>query len=279
MDSDDQVYLGTWTNWSRGSVMGATLTMTREQGNFLIAFTALFIPFVASRFWKTFAILFHQCYSTSDPRDALHHQRQVLLRGSSSPELGLISFTRLIWTWKGVAKRPWRRVLPVALFLFLSISIFTVAGGFSSKISSADEVLLRGDTCEVGFTLDDTNMTERAVDRSLYSTYINDVANYAQQCYSNQSSRLLECSRFVVNTISTAVADHHAPCPFRSGICRNDMTNLRLDTGHIGSNDILGLNAPKAETMTVRYVLHVSPPKPPVIIALSWPYHPKCVFA
>ncbi|KAK8017269.1 hypothetical protein PG991_008345 [Apiospora marii] len=112
MDSDGQVYLGAWTNWSRGRVMGATLTMTREQGNFLIAFTAFFIPFVVSRLWKSFAMLFHQCYSTSDPRDAVHHQRQVLLRSSSSPETSLMSFARMIWIWQGTAKRPWLRVFP-----------------------------------------------------------------------------------------------------------------------------------------------------------------------
>ncbi|KAK8099910.1 hypothetical protein PG999_010284 [Apiospora kogelbergensis] len=156
MDTDGQVYLGPWTNWSRGSVMGATLTLTREQGNLLIAFTALFVPFVASRFWRVFAILFHQCYSRSDPRDAIHHQRQVVLRNSSSPESGLFSFIRLLWAWRRTTtpNRPWLRVLPVALFSSFSICAFTVAGGFSSMISTAGEVLLRGDDCEIATTAD-----------------------------------------------------------------------------------------------------------------------------
>ncbi|KAK8022290.1 hypothetical protein PG993_013057, partial [Apiospora rasikravindrae] len=258
MDSDGQVYLGAWTNWSRGRVMGATLTMTREQGNFLITFTAFFIPFVVSRLWKSFAMLFHQCYSTSDPRDAVHHQRQVLLRSSASPETSLISFARMIWTWQGTAKRPWLRVFPVALLSFLSIGIATVAGGYSSKISTAGEVLLRGDTCEIPYTFGLGNMTQNAVSRSLEANQMNDIANYAQQCYSNRSSGLLECSRFIVKTIPTAVADYHANCPFRSDVCRNDSTNLRLDTGHIASND-LGLNALKDKMMTLRYVLHCAP--------------------
>lgn len=45
------VHLGTWTNWSRGPIMGATLTTTRQYGNLFIAFTAFFVSFVASRFW------------------------------------------------------------------------------------------------------------------------------------------------------------------------------------------------------------------------------------
>lgn len=278
MDSDGQVYLGAWTNWSRGSVMGATLTMTREQGNFLIAFTAFYIPFVVSRLWKTFALLFHQCYSTSDPRDAIHHQRQVLLRSSPSPEVSLMSFARLMWAWRGTAKRPRLRVFPVALLSFLSIGIATLAGGYSSKISTtAGEVLLRGDTCEVATNIGGGNMTQQAVSRSFDANYMNDISNYAQQCYSNRSSGLLECSRFSTDTISTAVADHHATCPFRSDICRDDSTNLRLDTGHISSND-LGLNAPRDGMMWSRYVLHVStlrlwllPFHGPSIYSLSWP--------
>lgn len=45
------VHLGTWINWSRGPVMGATLTTTRQDGNLLIAFTAFFVSFISSRFW------------------------------------------------------------------------------------------------------------------------------------------------------------------------------------------------------------------------------------
>jgi hypothetical protein len=53
------IYLGTWTNWSRGQVMGATLTTTRQYGNLLIAFTAFFVGFVASRFWKMAWLVMH----------------------------------------------------------------------------------------------------------------------------------------------------------------------------------------------------------------------------
>ncbi|KAK8108513.1 cytochrome p450 protein [Apiospora sp. TS-2023a] len=194
MNSDGQVYLGAWTNWSKGHVMGATLTMTREQGNFLIAFTAFFIPFVVSRLWRAFAMLFHQYYSTSEPRDAIHHQRQVLLRSSSSPESSLKPFAHLIWKWQGTGKRPWLRVFPAAILSFLCICIATVAGGYSSKISTAGEVLLKGDTCEIPSPPGGGSIAQQAVSRSVNANRMNDIANYAQQCYSNQTSGLLECS-------------------------------------------------------------------------------------
>lgn len=46
------VHLGTWINWSRGRIMGATLTLDRRGGNLLIAFTAIFVGLVSERFWR-----------------------------------------------------------------------------------------------------------------------------------------------------------------------------------------------------------------------------------
>lgn len=261
MGTDGPVYLGVWTNWSKGSaVLGATLTMTREYGNFLVAFTALFIPFVASRFWRIFAIWFHQCYSSPDQRDTLHHQRQIVLRNSTSPESGLISFIRLLWAWRRVARRPLLRILPVAIFAFFSIAFFTVAGVFTSEISKADEVLVNGDHCKAGSNLvfDWEDIETASASYVYWGTFVEKVANYARQCYTNDSSGLLECSRLITGSISTASQDGNAPCPFDPSVCRKSNSNLRLDSGHLNSNDIFGLNARRDETLTFRYVLQVS---------------------
>lgn len=71
------VYLGVWTNWSRGRILGATLTLERTYGLLLLSFTATFVGFVASRSWRIITLVLHRIYSTPEPRDALHHQRQV----------------------------------------------------------------------------------------------------------------------------------------------------------------------------------------------------------
>lgn len=72
-----KVHLGTWTNWSRGPILGATLTLEPRYGLLLLSFTATFVAFVASRFWRIMSLALHRIYSTPEPRDALHHQRQV----------------------------------------------------------------------------------------------------------------------------------------------------------------------------------------------------------
>jgi hypothetical protein len=55
--SENDIHLGTWINWSRGRVMGATLTLNRAEGNLLIAFTAVFVGIVTERFWRIACML------------------------------------------------------------------------------------------------------------------------------------------------------------------------------------------------------------------------------
>lgn len=86
-----QIHLGIWTDWTRGPILGQTLTLSRNNANLLIAFTASFVVFVGSRIWAIACLSLHRAYSTAKQRDALHHQRQVVLRNSSSSDSGLVS--------------------------------------------------------------------------------------------------------------------------------------------------------------------------------------------
>ncbi|RDW59243.1 hypothetical protein BP5796_12167 [Coleophoma crateriformis] len=258
---DGNVYLGLWTNWSNGIIWGATLTTTRADGNFLIAFTGFLVPFVASRFWSIICLVFHTYFSTSEPRDAIYHQRQVILRNSSSPDSGLILLLRLFWAWRNTSKASKRssRLLPIILLSICCISAFTVAGGLSSKISSApgDKVLLRGDHC--GQLQIPTNISDIPEVMSVLSERVMDAALYARQCYSANSSGLLDCDKFVVQSLPMASWDNNTACPFDEGICRSNTSNLLLDTGYIDSNNDLGLNAPEVERFAMRYVLQCAP--------------------
>jgi hypothetical protein len=263
--NDNNVYLGVWTNWSNGTAMGATLTITRQQGDLLIAFTGFLIPFVASRFWSILCFILHLYYSTSKPEDAIYHQRQVILRNSSSPDTGLVSLFRLLWSWSShhstETRKPWSRLFLVLLLAICCISGFTAAGGFSSQISSApgNEVLIIGDQCGIAYIPITSNVTAEAQATTLMSQRINDAFNYAQQCYSTSSFEMFDCDKFVVKNIAAAVTKNDSGCPFQGSICRSNNTNLTLDTGYIDSNDNLGLNAPKDQRFLWRYKLQCAP--------------------
>lgn len=265
MDSQDKVYLGVWTNYARSTspIMGATLTTTRRDGDLLIAFTALFIPYVMSRLWRIFCLFAHQRHSTPSPKDPIHHQRQVIFRNSATADSGLIAFLLILFAWR---RSPWRRLLrivPAALLALIFIVVATVAGGYSSQISAVagDEILLKGDRCSI---LDlgppgskNISIATRFLQRQ--SERITEAANYVQQCYSDSGAGLMGCNRFVVQNIPTAVKDYRAACPFSSNICKFNQTNIQLDTGYIDSTMHFGLNDPDNERLSWRNVLTCAP--------------------
>jgi hypothetical protein len=256
---ENTVYLGVWTNWSRGKVLGSTLTLSKDHGNLLIAFISFFIALVSSRFWKILCLLLHRWYSTHEPQDAIHHQRQVILRNSSSPEAGLVSFVQLFSAWRHTTIERLFRIIIPSVFALGSLAAFTVAGGFSSSISTStgDEVLLSGANC--GIFIADGTQTWLVAANSLTATKMNNAANYAQQCYNTTNSGALDCNKFVINHLPEATLDKAAQCPFDSSICQTERSNIRLDTGYIDSHEHLGLNAPADQRIEWRYVLQCAP--------------------
>jgi hypothetical protein len=257
---ESNVYLGVWTNWSYGKILGATLTTTRESGNLLVAFTAFFVAFVANRFWIICCLVLHKSYSSRDTQDALYHQRQVILRNSTSPEAGLLSLVRLLWAWRHAAKRRIGRVLPPMALALACLVAFTVAGGFSSRIqissTGGDEVLIRSDHCGMFLQPADPNL--RTTANALVAERLSNSANYAQQCYSANSSGMLDCNKFVVSRLP-AMVNSTADCPFDDVMCRTLGANIRLDTGYIDINDHFGLDSPADQRASLRYVLHCAP--------------------
>lgn len=154
------------------------------------------------------------------------------------------------------------RIGPVILIAICTITAFTVAGGYSSYISTStgDEVLIRGDNCAIIDTSGSVNVS-LSTHVSFESRRHTRVANYAEQCYSGTNTGILDCSRYVVRNISGSSIDYNASCPFGSDICRKNESNIRLDSGYIDSNDYLGLNAPSGQRFSLRQVLSCAPLK------------------
>ncbi|KAI1741603.1 hypothetical protein F4680DRAFT_415976 [Xylaria scruposa] len=256
---ENGVHLGTWTNWSRGPIFGRTLTTTKESGNLLIALTAVFVGFVASRFWRIACLCLHRWYSTSNPRETAYHQRQVILRNSTAPEAGLWSIMTLLWAWRKLPSKRLSEILPTCLLAIICLAAFTIAGGFSSSISTAvgDEVLIYSPNCAV---IDTSNASNPTFIYSYFSEQLNNAANYAQQCYDSNTQRdsTAACNKFIRSTLPTASANNSAACPFDQKICRKPDANIRLDTGYIGNNE-LGLNSPDNLGFAWRYVLQCAP--------------------
>ncbi|KAH8894585.1 hypothetical protein GQ53DRAFT_820955 [Thozetella sp. PMI_491] len=255
------VHLGTWTNWSRGRIFGATLTLTQSDASLLIAFTAFFVTLVAARLWRIVCLAIHRLFTTPHPRDGLHHQRQAILRNSASALAAVSSLGLLFWAWRGIAKGRFARVFPTLAFATLFSVAFAVATGFSSRISTAvgSEVLVDGSNCGLVIGVPAAgNISTNAILDKQAEEILNTLENYAQQCYAANGSGLLSCSTFIVQRLPSSI-DTNASCPFDAGICRSNSSNLLLDTGYLDSNDHFGVNYPPEKRILYRSVMHCAP--------------------
>ncbi|RCI08496.1 hypothetical protein L249_8868 [Ophiocordyceps polyrhachis-furcata BCC 54312] len=256
---DYQVKLGVWTDWSHGSLMGLTLTLNRNEGSILIAVNALFISVVAASFWRIARLLLHRHLSTPEPRDALHHQRQALLRNSTAAFSTVWSFLQLGWAWRRRDGRAWIRTLPVTACIVLSIVAFTAASILSSRLSSADGVAVLVDGSKCGRFDHYRPGTEWDLQYGNLPPCRNTISRYAQQCYAdNVSSGILCCRNFVKNRLESNI-NYEAPCPFEGSICRSNTSNLMLESGLIDSLDDLGINAPARDRFKIRHRMHCAP--------------------
>ncbi|KAI1121648.1 hypothetical protein F5Y10DRAFT_282310 [Nemania abortiva] len=250
------VYVGAWTNWSRGQIMGATLTLPRRDADLLIAFTAFFVAFVTTRVWRLICFAIHRSSSKETPQDSTYHQHQAILRNSSTPEDGIRLLTYVLRANKSSTVQ-FRPLTTVAVAAVCIIS-FTIAGGFSSYISTAigDEVLVKSLNC--GAMIRDDGSFDNTIIRAYRAEQINNAANYAQQCYSSEGRGLLDCSRFAAKRIIGNI-DRNATCPFQNDMCRNRYSNIRIDSGYLSSHDHFGLNSPSGQRVLWRNVYHCAP--------------------
>ncbi|KAI0418902.1 hypothetical protein F5X98DRAFT_362848 [Xylaria grammica] len=251
------VYVGVWVNWSRGRILGSTLTVGRREADLIIAFTAFFVAFVGTRIWRIICFAIHRSCSKENPQNAIYHQHQAILRNSSTPEDGIQLLANTLWVCKSSTGRF--RLLSTATLATVCIFSFTIAGGFSSYISTGigNEVLIKSMNCGQADEL--WGLIQSPSTKAYLAEQTNSAASYAQQCYSSGGGGgLLDCGRFVKKEIIGNI-DKNAPCPFGNNICRNGSSNLRIDSGYLSSHDHFGLNSPPDERILWRNVYHCAP--------------------
>ena len=190
--TDVPVYTGIWTNWSRGYILGATLTLSHLDGALLTASLAIFITFVGTSFWRIASFALHQFLSTAAPKDGLYHQTQAALRNSETGSAIIANLFRALWAWRGKANRPLHRTITLLIVTGLSTALFTVASVFSASISTGvgNEVLISSPHCGRLYR-GDPSVTDYDTLETVYYPQMSRTANsygqYFQTCYTNVS--------------------------------------------------------------------------------------------
>ncbi|KAI9147216.1 cytochrome p450 protein [Paramyrothecium foliicola] len=251
------VHLGVWTNWSYGPMLGKTLTVTNSIGAVLIALIALYVTLAGAQLWRIFCFLFHSIYSNPEPQDALHNQRQAILRNSISPINGCLEFLKVALAWRQLRVQSFRRILPIMLAAFIIATGTVATSALSSRVSLGNEVLVKGDQCGLmPFHL--TSLDNLLFNLwPYYSRAAEDGADYAQRCYGNQSTAT-DCGTLPRPSLPMTI-DLKAGCPFDDALCLSSDANILVDTGLIDSHRDLGLNFPKSSAFQYRQKLHCAP--------------------
>lgn len=125
----EHVYTGFWINKAHPSPYGATITLTRQSGGFLIAFLAIYIGLVANSVWTIARFGLHFHFSSRLWPDGVYHQRQVLLKNSKTAQGALVDVYDLLFAWRGRGKAKFRRLLPV----FLTAGVVALGFAIASK--------------------------------------------------------------------------------------------------------------------------------------------------
>lgn len=245
-----EIYTGVWINWSRGRVLGSTLTLTARDGTVLVSFITFFFTIVGTQLWRALSFILHQSRVSPAPRDGLFHQQQVVLRNSSTPAGAAWLFLQQGWYWKGRAKHHLLRSIPWLILSLLYIALFaflSIYGASAILKAAGDDRILVAHECgyltvkdgEAGFNRLNARRRETIATANIYR----------EQCYEGEPDPIA-CNLYAKPKLewNETVED----CPFAGDdLCYKDNV-LRLDTGWLDSNKDLGINTPYEDGLKYR---------------------------
>ncbi|ETI28036.1 hypothetical protein G647_00485 [Cladophialophora carrionii CBS 160.54] len=259
--SEASIYTGPWVDWSRGIIVGSTITLSARSASLLTAFLALFVTIVGSCLWRVLSFLSHQCSASPNAKDGIYHQHQLVFRNTGSPFEATKSFTEIAWYWRKSGRRPWTRSLPLALFALVFLLAFGAASILTSLVTRAAgaQRLIVSDDC--GYWSFDPSATLEQRTLAMQYKDLNDTlvaAEYTRQCYDQNTSlnNKLRCGMYTTQSIPWSSGG--TICPFDPSICAVPQAH-KMDTGLIDSHYDLGINAPHSGRVGFRKVTTCSP--------------------
>lgn len=251
------IYTGVWINWSRGSILGATITLSQRNGSLLTAFLGIFVTITGGACWRILSFFVHQHRAEDDSKNknALHHQQQVIFRNSDSSTVTAWQMIRLVWHHRTGGKKQISKNLVFVMLALCNTLLFAIAGVFSSAATKPanSEVLISSSRCDwPRYHIADNN--------SQYTAFITQGTNethaaimYARACYGDVSNEL-QCGRFLRSQL-TSTSKMNVSCPFQSRIClEGPNAAFQIQSNWIDTNNDLGINSKTSDRLQYRKV-------------------------
>ncbi|KAL8394281.1 hypothetical protein RB595_002301 [Gaeumannomyces hyphopodioides] len=240
--SQGPIYTGVWTSYDSATGSTIILTVPQDIGALLTAFLALFVSLSLGHLWSIICFVLHQARSTPQRSSGVHHQRQALLRNTTTAAATAWTSVKLAWVWRGNSHGVVGGSAALVSVAVSFVALLAAASLLSSKIQLVgSDVLLSERGC--GWT--NTADTPIFHAKTSFSAWLfNRAERYSVSCYSPEAANGLEtgaCGGFPANTIP--VTTSIVPCPFGKAICAQSDA-FQLDSGFIDSNHHLGVNSP-----------------------------------
>ena len=256
LPAETDVYTGFWINWSRGRVLGSTITLSQRYGGLLTAFLGIFVTVVGAACWTIQSFLIHQHRANKGPSSAMHHQQQVVLRNSNTAGSVAWQITQIAWRWRKITNQSTLQSLSLILLAVSNMILFGVAGVFSAEVTKAagNETLIHSPNC--GFLLPDVDRPELSTfegitgANALEANETLAASAYSRACYGKSVSSS-QCFQYPKPNIPWTNRTN-APCPFRGNICKDGVGGFEMDTGFINSLETLGINTEASEAVEYR---------------------------
>jgi hypothetical protein len=243
------------------SIVGGTITLPSRQGDFLVAFLALYVHWSGTQFWGILTFALHQLRSTRAEKDGLHHQQQAVLRNGMTDANTLIWLVRLGYSWRKKVRHSNLRTVSVASVALFHILAFGAAGIFSSRVVRADDqVLIKPQLCgwyqAPSKAISEFNQTDwDAYSALMLAAQLREETKlaYTRSCYADESSaEAPSCDSFVLQRVDSTM-NNSAVCPFSPQICELGGA-LEIDSGFLDSDLDLGINARPKDRVWYRMV-------------------------
>ena len=266
LDPAAYIHEGFWTNWSKGSITGRTLTLSPTWSTLLTNSLALFVTLSGGQLWTVLRFSLHQYRASriQNTSNALRRQEQVVLRNATTNFATLRLMSQVAWAFRRSSGRPFIFCLLIVILALVHAVFFMIAGAFSNNVANAgQEVLSRSHLCGVwnetyldiaaeGLYYDSPETLNLSVE--YFAKVENNVQlslEYAQQCYLPLPHNYMSsaCNSMKNSTI-TSIPTLAESCPFAENLCHSDAKSLVFDTGPVDSHRHLGINAKPKDRLT-----------------------------
>lgn len=255
VNAGSSIYTGAWINWSRGAILGATVTLFQRNSSLFTAFLGIFVTIVGGACWRMLSFLVHQHRAGHGCKmDILYHQQQIILRNSDSSTVTAWQMIRLAWNTRKLGKNRILRNLPFVILALCNTLFFIVAGVFSSAVAKAagSDTLISSSNC--GYLM--ANITSVPSVTASFTRLTNltlEAIAYSRACYGDASNEL-QCGRFSQSQLGFT-SEMNASCPFQSHIClEGPSAAFQVESGWIYTDKDLGINSKASDQLQYRKV-------------------------